>query len=155
MPLLVEEQNYTLSIKHFQIALYNKVRVGYELCKKYPIKVYPMSFFDKLTKEEQFQALAYDTIAESYRMLVANYLIALIGYKKNDTSSLYHHPVQGKEEKIYKFVEENRLLVDKIYKIRNKVYAHYDVKFKASSDDLIQYEELEKIINFIAEVLKR
>lgn len=141
-----------LDVLQHQVALLSKLKMGYDLCVKNPtITCNPIYFFN-YPKEEQEKFLIYDTKSESYRMLVVNYLIALIGYKKNDKYSIFYYPPKGQDENIKKFIEENKPILEKIYKTRNKIYSHFDVDFEDQTQK-IEFEEIKKIIDFIDSVL--
>ena len=85
-------------------------------------------------------------------MLVTNYSIALVGYKKNDKYSLYFYPPEGKEQEVKDFIEQNKNVIEKLYKARNKVYAHFDVDYEEQIEK-IEYNEIKKIVDFVGSVL--
>ena len=141
-----------MNIEQHQIALLSKLKMGYDLCVKNPtITCNPIYFFNT-SKEEQEKFLLYDTKSESYRMRALNYLIELIGYEKNDKYSIFHYPPKGQEKIINDFIEENKSVIEKIYKTRNKIYSHFDIDFEKETQR-IEFEEIKRIIDFIESVL--
>ena len=97
--------------------------------------VYATHLLDELKQQhngkpcdfEQFSK--WDTQAESYRMLIANYLIALVGHTGNDRISIHNNPIKGKEKQIADFYNKHRDNISKLYDWRNKVYSHLDPDF--------------------------
>lgn len=141
-----------MTVQQHQIALHHKLKTGYNLCIANPTMTCNPIYFFSLPREEQEKFLIYDTKTESYRMLVTNYSIALVGYKKNDKYSLYFYPPEGKEQEVKDFIEQNKNVIEKLYKARNKVYAHFDVDYEEQTEK-IEYSEIKKIVDFVGSVL--
>ena len=141
-----------MDIPEHQLAILSMIKIGYDLCVQNPLPHCEPEQFYSMTKVEQENYLKYETKCECYRMLVFNYLVALIGYKKNDKCSIYHHPPKGKEQLVKDFVDNNKDVIDKIYISRDKVYSHFDEDF-AKEIKRIEYDEVKKIIDFIYSVL--
>ncbi len=149
------ESNFEIpqfTIEDSQKALFSMLKFGFELCLKTPKITCDRYHFAFAPEEEKRKFLEYDTKCESYRMLVFNYLIALIGNRKNDKCSIYHYPPAGKEDEIKNFLEINKELIEKIYQARNKIYSHFDVDF-GKNTEIIENCEMQKIIDFIQTVL--
>lgn len=89
-----------------------------------------------------------DAELESYRMFVTNYLVALIGNRKNDKISLN---INHKEE-LEQFRKENEKDIKQLETIRDQVYSHFDLDYYKNCDK-ISMQIIEKCIYFVAEVL--
>lgn len=141
-----------MTVQEHQMALYNKLRMGYNLCIEHPTLTCTPIHFLVMSENDRKKYLIQDTKNESYRMLVINYSVSLIGNKKNDKYSLYFYPPTGKQGEVNKFIEDNQDIINKLYKARNKAYAHFDVDFENQTEK-IEYFEIKKIIDFIGTVL--
>lgn len=93
-------------------------------------------------------SLQCDAELESYRMFVTNYLVALIGNRKNDKISLN---INHKEE-LEQFRKENEKDIKQLETIRDQVYSHFDLDYYKNCDK-ISMQFIEKCIYFVAEVL--
>lgn len=69
--------------------------------------------------------LSHNIRAEAYRMLVANYLVSLIGTGKNDKNSIYKDAYKTDYGK--KFYDNNANEITNLKAIRDTIYSHADI----------------------------
>ena len=106
-----------------------------------------------LSKVELDTFLDYVIETECHKMFMFNYLIVLLGYKKNDKISIINHPIHGKETIGRDFIKENKKLIDNLYVIRDKVYSHFDIDFLDYAQ-VVTFNDIEKCINFLKKYLE-
>ena len=70
--------------------------------------------------------LRNDAMAESYRMLIFNYLVAITGKGRFDTNSIYYYRPVTKKDDVDIFYAKHGKLLERLKEIRNKIYAHFD-----------------------------
>lgn len=126
-----------------QGALINKVEMAYQLFKK------KQEEYTIIANTEEF--LLSDVKKESYRMLIINYLIVLLGDGKNDKISLFNSKNEFIRNKTQKFIKDRKVEFDNLKKVRNKVYAHFDEDYEKSTT-AISGEFIISCINFITEM---
>lgn len=89
----------------------------------------PENHLASLTKKQQEDYLINDVQCESYRMLIVNYLIVLIGYNqdnKNDKLSFFKDGNSKMKKIIQNFHKNFQTEMKNLKTIRNKYYAHYE-----------------------------
>lgn len=74
--------------------------------------------------------------AESYRMLIVNYLLALLGNKKNDKLSIPNNARENEKEMVENFCNEYKTELNQLYKVRDKFYTYYE----CSTENKILFE---------------
>lgn len=138
------------SIYQHQVAICKKLKRCFRLSKEHPELVcHPLTFM-KISQEEKEKYLDYNLEVECHKMFMFNYLIVLLGYKKNDKISIINNPIQGKEKIGQDFIDQNKELINSLYSIRDKVYSHFDDDF-LNHTRVITYQEIEKCVNFLNE----
>jgi len=95
--------------------------------------------------QELFNYLNRESTTEARTMLVINYLAALLIKGKNNNISIHEN---FNSEKINKFTEENKDLLNRLKDARNKLYAHIDLNWKDYAKG-ITFDEFQKCINFL------
>ena len=133
-----------LPIEVARISLLNKVVFAWKLLTDMRVYDGQIMMLDK--------RLELDTRAESYRMLIANYLVALVGQGKNDRISLYNKPIESKKQQIEKFYADNAADIKKLTKIRDKIYAHFDTDC-TSTIDIIPFGLIKNLIDNLVTIL--
>ena len=131
-----------MNIQQLQVTLYSYIQIAYQLL----IKTKEL----KLNSIEEF--LVLNVKQESYKMLIVNYLTALLGKRKNDKISLYNHPIKEQEQTIKQFFKTNADELNAVFSVRDKVYSHVDVDFMNTCKN-ISFDFIEKCIGFLRKVL--
>ena len=131
-------------VLEIQMALLNKINFAFELLLGLNREGCPCSLVG---------CLEMDTKGESYRMLIVNYLVALIGNRKNDKVSIWHNSVGEKKEQIEKFHIDNADGIKNLYNTRDKIYAHFDTDYDSVLKN-IEYDFIKACIDFLNEVLE-
>ena len=95
--------------------------------------------------QELFIYLDRESTAEARIMLIINYLNALLIEGKTNNISIHKN---FNSEKINKFTEENKDLLNRLKTARDKFYAHIDLDWKDYAKG-ITFDEFQKCINFL------
>lgn len=128
--------------RQMQIALLNKVIFAHHLLGK----------TEEANDGKRLPMVDYlllNVQLESYRMLIVNYLTALIGRRKNDKNSIYS---EKENPKIDNFYEENNAEIKNLEDTRDKLYAHCDLDFNEVLK-AISREFIEKCLTLLKQVL--
>ena len=129
-----------MTLEQHQVALYSKIKVAYNLLKAYKPK-------NDGTWKSYFED---DTKIESYKMLIVNYIVALLGNRKNDKCSFnLNYPSE-----IADFRKNNADNIENLEVIRDKVYSHFDLDYVEKSK-LMSYEFIEQCIEFISVIVEK
>lgn len=91
--------------------------------------------------------LRQEALAESKKMLITNYLYALLVNTRNNQISIYNNSSLN-QSLIEQFVQDNISTIEKIKVVRDKVYAHLDLDW-LNYVKTIEYEEIETCIAFL------
>lgn len=133
-----------------QFMLFNKICILLELIE--PFLLNKISY-DEIDEQNSQDFLKNDAIEEAYRMLIVNYLIALLGNKKNDKCSIRKISNDIEKNRFDKFIAENQNDYDNLYRVRDTVYAHFDFQHKDLND--ISYKFIAKCIIYLQEYFDR
>ena len=95
--------------------------------------------------KELFNYLDRESTTEARTMLVINYLSALLIEGRNNNISIHKN---FDNEKINKFTEENRDLINRLKSARDKLYAHIDLDWIHFAKG-ITFDEIQKCIDFL------
>ncbi len=95
--------------------------------------------------KDLFMYLDRESTTEARIMLVINYLTSLLIEGKNNNISIHKN---FNSEKICKFTEENKDLLNRLKNARDKLYAHIDLDW-ANYAKGITFGEFQKCINFL------
>lgn len=128
--------------RQMQMALLNKVIFAYYLLDKTG-KANDSNCLPKV------DYLLLDVQLESYRMLIVNYLNALIGRGKNDKISIFS---EKDNPEILNFYKENETNIQELKSMRDKLYAHCDLDFNVVLK-AITPEFIEKCLTLLKQVL--
>lgn len=134
-----------------QISIFNKVKTGFGLLRNTITYHVSLEQFNNLSNEEKGDIIKQDTLQESLKMLIVNYLIALLGNKSNDKISLANNQLKGNEI-IKDFYIKNGKIIDKLYGMRDKIYSHFDMGF--CSIDFCTNEEIETCLKFLEKTMR-
>lgn len=125
-----------------QITAFSKIKFVYQDLINNPLTM------DLAFDIEQF--LKFDALTESKKMLIVNYLYALLVKTKNNKISIQNSP--GLDQKtISEFVKTQWEILEKIKIVRDKIYAHIDLDW-ASVAKNISNEEIECCISFLDKI---
>lgn len=89
-----------------------------------------------LSFEERDFYMDMHVLAESYRMLIVNYLLALLGNKKNDKLSIPNNARENELEMVDSFCNEYKTELNQLNKVRDKFYTYYE----CSTENKILFE---------------
>lgn len=134
----------------YQYGLFNKICILFELIQPYLLNKMP---YEEINEQNSQEILKNDAIKEAYTMLIVNYLIALLGNKRNDTSSIFKISNECEKIKLEDFIQENQSDYENLYNVRNKVYAHFDFNREGLKD--ISYQFIVKCMSFLQEYFDR
>ncbi len=90
--------------------------------------------------------LEKDTQAESYRMLITNYICVLTGKRKNDKISISKFPPINHKKEVNSFYVKYKVILEELEINRDQLYAHFDHKIFSDKDRIIEFEELTDLI---------
>lgn len=98
--------------------------------------------------------LDLDLKMDSLRMLIANYLVALLGQGKFDKMSIYNNKEIYNTPIIESFYKDNETGLQNLVETRNKVFAHFD---NQAYDELpiVYFDFIEKCLLFLESILIR
>ena len=100
--------------------------------------------------------LRNDAMAESYRMLIVNYLVAITGRGKYDTNTIFYNRPAKKDKEVDAFYANHGKLLKKLKDIRNKVYAHFDndyLKNASKANAKIEFDEIKPCIEDLMSIV--
>lgn len=98
-------------------------------------------------KEELYLYLDKESTTEARVMLIINYLSALLIRGRNNHISI-HRNFTDKMQKIEKFEDEKKELLDRLKTARDKLYAHIDLDWQTYARG-ITFDEFEICIKFL------
>ena len=138
--------NIPVNTEITQVALLSKIVFAYNL------------LFDLrgTTTFDFMEHLKRDTMSESYRMLIINYLVAITGKGKHDTNSIFYNRPDAKKNKVDNFYTKHDKLLDRLRVIRNKIYAHFDndyIENASKAGASIQFEEIKPCIEDLMSIV--
>ncbi len=124
------------NVYFIQIVLLNKVVMAYNLL----FDLRGVQSFDIGTHLEK------DTQAESYRMLITNYICVLTGKRKNDKISISKFPPINHKKEVICFYNKYKVILQELEINRDQLYAHFDHKIFSDKSRIIEFEELTDLI---------
>ncbi|MDE6200823.1 MAG: hypothetical protein K2M47_02930 [Clostridiales bacterium] len=122
-----------------QVTAFSKIKFVYQDLIDNPPTV------AELIDIEQF--LKYDALTESKKMLIVNYLYALLAHTKNNKISVHNNPYLN-QTLISEFMQTHGDIVEKIKIVRDKVYAHIDLNWMSVAKN-ISNDEIQCCIDFL------
>ena len=134
----IDELN-PLSENDTRIELLSEIKTAYHLLKQ---------IIHKTSKFCNYQTFVN---LESLKMLTTNYIVALIGKRKNDKLSLYHTKIK---DDLNKFCEIHKVEYEALEQARDKVYSHFDMDYREKCG-IISFEFIEDSIDFIEKSLQK
>lgn len=134
----IDELN-PLSENNTRIELLSEVKTAYHLLEQIIHKT------GKFCNYQTFVNL------ESLKMLTINYIVALIGKRKNDKLSLYYTKIK---DDLDKFCEEHKDEYEALELARDKVYSHFDMDYRGKCG-IISFSFIEDCIEFIEKSLQK
>lgn len=134
----------------YQFGLFNKICILFELIQPYLLNKMP---YEEINEQNIQEFLKNDAIREAYTMLIVNYLVALLGDNKHDTSSILKMPNEFEKNKLKDFIKANQSDYENLCNVRNKVYAHFD--FNREGLKNISFQFIEKCMIYLQEYLDR
>lgn len=134
----MKEIKFQLNNHQARIVLLQKIIIANALWQDNYSELKTINEVLSMSIKERENFLINDVKCESYKMLVINYLIALLGMKKNDTISFYNDSNDHIKELVKNFHEEHEIEFKALRTVRNKFYSHYennyDIKLKINND---------------------
>ena len=100
--------------------------------------------------QECQEHLRQESLSESKKMLIVNYLYALLVNSRNNQISIYKNRDLNRSA-IDQFAQENVSTIEKIKMVRDKVYAHLDLDW-LNHTETIEYFEIEACLSFLNEL---
>lgn len=138
-------EQYLIDILVSQVAVFNKINCAYKLLRNLDVSVPESSNED---------SRMLDTQRESYKMLIVNYLMVLLGRRKNDKISICKfYWLNDNKKSIDEFYEQYKDEIDNLQSLRDKVYSHFDLDYITAVNN-IKFEFIETCIDFLNSIFQ-
>lgn len=138
-------EQYLIDILVSQVAVFNKINCAYKLLRNLDVSVPESSNED---------SRMLDTQRESYKMLIVNYLMVLLGRRKNDKISICKfYWLNDNKKSIDEFYEQYKDEIDNLQSLRDKVYSHFDLDYITAVNN-IKFEFIETCIDFLNNIFQ-
>lgn len=142
----------TMDDDKMRIAIYFKTKRAYEMFMELINANKGRYIF--ITRDDVSKYLDLDVRLESFRTLIINYLVVLLGKGKFDKMSVWNNKSKFNIEQIETFYKDNEVDLKKLFETRNKVFAHFDNQ-EYDKLPILHFEIIEKCFAFLECVLIR
>lgn len=141
-----------VKITIIQYAIYSMTKTIYEES----LKLIDFNLLDSIRElDNSEEALKINSFKDCYQSYVAINLMKLFGKGKNDSSSLFNNftDEQVNDKKLFDdFYNKNKNDFDELRRIRNKIFAHFDINFSLME---IQNQFIVDCFTFLDEYFNR